>query len=118
MSPLNVKEDPVFRAGRFVRAEVELATHRDTKIIPKSALIYQDADNPSYTVALLEKARVEDENQEEEEVNDVAEEKELVLGLFGSSEEEKNEEEKKQEDENKTLQRGMKGNRRNTFVYI
>ena len=68
LPPLN-KENPVFRAGQFVRAEVELDTHKNTKIIPKSALIYQDGQPIVYQVALFEKDP-EDESEEEESNQD------------------------------------------------
>lgn len=121
LPPLD-KEEPVFRAGQFVRAEVELDTHRDTKIIPKSALIYQDGQPIVYQVALLEKDP-EDENKDEEEANDVVEEKGWFASLFGSSEEEKdqeekNEEEKKQEDENQDLAKEDEQTEEETLSYI
>ena len=101
LPPLD-KEEPVFRAGQFVRAEVELDTHRNTKIIPKSALIYQDGQPIVYQVALLEKDP-EYENQEEEDTNDVTEEKGWFTSLFSSSEEDENQEEKNEEDEKQDL---------------
>ena len=86
LPPLN-KENPVFRAGQFVRAEVELDTHTNTKIIPKSALIYQDGQPIVYQVAVIEKDP-EKEIQEEHDTREQTEKKEegWFASLFGSSE--------------------------------
>ena len=73
------EENPMFRAGQFVRAEVKLDTHDNTTIIPKSALLYQDGQPIVYRVA-PQKKKEEVKDSEEKEENEEVEE----VGWFAS----------------------------------
>jgi membrane fusion protein, multidrug efflux system len=76
-------ENMLFRAGQFVRAEVELDTHENTKLIPKSALVYQDGQPIVYRV-VLQKEEPKEKSTEEDFPSE--EDKGWFASWFGSDE--------------------------------
>ena len=91
---INVEEgQSILRPGQFVKAQVEVARHEDTIVLPKEAVVYEDGAPIAYMVTEAPEEPVENEPAEEEQEQGdgvepeepqtklVAERRELTVGF-------------------------------------
>ena len=65
---INVEEgQSILRPGQFVKAQVEVARHEDTIVLPKEAVVYEDGAPIAYMVTEAPEEPVENEPAEEEQ---------------------------------------------------
>ena len=62
---INVEEgQSLLRPGQFVKAQVEVARHEDTIVLPKEAVVYEDGAPIAYMVTEAPEEPIEDEPTE------------------------------------------------------